>query len=94
MDSPQSNKPPLNELIYGLFYDVFKKAAHIPFSIDQLNSLRQTTDKICKVLQDEVKDKIKRLAAITVQEMKEMEARLTNKRLTDGSQNTEETRDS
>lgn len=79
--------PPLNEQLYGLFYDVFKRVG-IALNIDQLDSLRATTDKITKSIQDEIKDGMKKVATIAISEMKLLEERVGN-----GQKKIEETGD-
>ena len=76
---------PLNETLFGLFYDVFKRTG-IPLGMDQLDALRVVTDKITAALQNEIKDGMKKVATIAITEMKALEERLN------GSKNTEEIR--
>jgi hypothetical protein len=76
---------PLNETLFGLFYDVFKRTG-IPLRMDQLDALRVVTDKITAALQNEIKDGMKKVATIAITEMKALEERLN------GSKNTEEIR--
>ena len=71
--------PPLNEKLYGLFYDIFKRAG-IPINIDQLDALKAVTDKISITIQDEIKDGMKKVATIAITEMRELEARLNGQK--------------
>ena len=49
---------PLNELLYGLFYDVFKRVG-VPIGLEQMDNLRAVTDKITIAIQDGIKDGMK-----------------------------------
>ena len=69
----------LNETLFGLFYDVFKRTG-IPLGMDQLDALRGVTDKITRALQEEIKDGMKKVAAITISEMKALEERLSGQK--------------
>lgn len=79
---------PLNELLYGLFYDVFKRVG-VPIGLEQMDNLRAVTDKITIAIQDEIKDGMKRVITVTLSEMKDLEERVKS-----GQKNTEETRNS